>query len=59
MVLLDPVTTTASEATLGLYLEPSVLSSPVKKKVLLNEPPKECYEVQSIPSKGMGLFATR
>jgi hypothetical protein len=59
MVLLDPVTPVASEATVGLDLEVKVSSSPIKKKISFKEPPKECFQVQSIPSKGMGLFATR
>lgn len=59
MVLLDPITPVASEATVGLDLEVKVSSSPIKKKISFKESPKECFQVQSIPSKGMGLFATR
>jgi hypothetical protein len=57
MVLLDPVTPAASEATVGL--EAKVASSPAKRKVTFQEPAKENFQVKSIPSKGMGLFATR
>ncbi len=59
MVLLVPLAPTASEATEGL--EAQVLSSPVKK-VSFKEPPepiKDAFEVRTISSKGMGLFATR
>jgi hypothetical protein len=56
MVLLIPLSPTASEAIAGLEVE--VLSSPIKK-VSFKEPPKESYEVRTIPGKGMGLFATR
>ena len=59
MVLLDPVTPVASEAIIGLDLEAKATESPIKKKISFQEPPKERYQVKSVPSKGMGMFATR
>jgi hypothetical protein len=58
MVLLVPDSPVALEATVGL--EAKAVSSPVIKKVSLQEPiPVANFEVKSIPSKGMGIFATR
>ena len=65
MVLLVPLTPTASEAVAGLEVE--VLSSPIKKASIKEkehqpekpENEKESFQVRTIPGKGMGLFATR
>ena len=57
MVLLVPDSPVALDATIGLEAKP--ISSPVKKVSFKEVIPSESFEVRFIPSKGMGLFATR